>query len=136
MWVGATANVTPGRSHYSVIGGEGWEEVADYALEWAEANAKHPAAITGHFPAKSIRPPCSSVSAPAVKYLRWTEEVLRMGSDDPGALGFAAGLQPGEELVYLLADDLLALQQGVAHALDDRALFAQDRLYLLAGLGE
>jgi pimeloyl-ACP methyl ester carboxylesterase len=28
-----------GRSHYSVIGGEGWEEVADYALEWAEANA-------------------------------------------------------------------------------------------------
>jgi pimeloyl-ACP methyl ester carboxylesterase len=24
-----------GRSHYSVIGGEGWEEVADYALEWA-----------------------------------------------------------------------------------------------------
>jgi pimeloyl-ACP methyl ester carboxylesterase len=33
-----------GRSHYSVIGGEGWEEVADYALEWAEANAvKQPA---------------------------------------------------------------------------------------------
>jgi pimeloyl-ACP methyl ester carboxylesterase len=28
-----------GRSHYSVIGDEGWEEVADYALEWAEANA-------------------------------------------------------------------------------------------------
>ena len=28
-----------GRSHYSVIGGEGWEEVADYALDWAEANA-------------------------------------------------------------------------------------------------
>jgi len=28
-----------GRSHYSVIGGEGWEEVADYALEWAEAKA-------------------------------------------------------------------------------------------------
>jgi pimeloyl-ACP methyl ester carboxylesterase len=28
-----------GRSHYSVIGGEGWEEVADYALQWAEANA-------------------------------------------------------------------------------------------------
>jgi pimeloyl-ACP methyl ester carboxylesterase len=28
-----------GRSHYSVIGGEGWEEVADYALEWAEAHA-------------------------------------------------------------------------------------------------
>src|ERR687893_994524 len=33
-----------GRSHYSVIGGEGWEEVADYALEWAEANATRPAA--------------------------------------------------------------------------------------------
>ena len=33
-----------GRSHYSVIGGEGWEEVADYALEWAtEHAATHPA---------------------------------------------------------------------------------------------
>jgi pimeloyl-ACP methyl ester carboxylesterase len=29
----------PGRSHYSVIGHNGWEEIADYALEWAEANA-------------------------------------------------------------------------------------------------
>ena len=28
-----------GRSHYSVIGGEGWEEVADYALEWAVQHA-------------------------------------------------------------------------------------------------
>jgi pimeloyl-ACP methyl ester carboxylesterase len=28
----------PGRSHY-IVGQEGWEEVADYALEWAEANA-------------------------------------------------------------------------------------------------
>src|SRR5215211_7084273 len=60
----------------------------------------------------------------------------RKVSDDPGALGFSAGLQPGEEFVYLLADDLLALQQGVAHALDDGALLAQDRLYLLARLGE
>ena len=25
----------PGRAHYSVIGGPGWEEVADYALDWA-----------------------------------------------------------------------------------------------------
>lgn len=25
----------PGRTHYSVIGGPGWEEVADYALAWA-----------------------------------------------------------------------------------------------------
>jgi hypothetical protein len=33
-----------GRSHYSVIGGEGWEEVADYAFEWAVENAKRPAA--------------------------------------------------------------------------------------------
>jgi pimeloyl-ACP methyl ester carboxylesterase len=33
-----------GRSHYSVIGGEGWEEVADYALDWAvEHAAKQPA---------------------------------------------------------------------------------------------
>jgi hypothetical protein len=31
--------VTEGRSHYT-LGLEGWEEVADYALEWAEANAK------------------------------------------------------------------------------------------------
>jgi pimeloyl-ACP methyl ester carboxylesterase len=29
----------PGRSHYSVIGGDGWEEVADYALEWATKHA-------------------------------------------------------------------------------------------------
>src|SRR5829696_8550563 len=29
----------PGRSHYSVIGGEGWEEVADYALDWAVEHA-------------------------------------------------------------------------------------------------
>lgn len=28
-----------GRSHYSVIGGEGWEEVADYALDWAVEHA-------------------------------------------------------------------------------------------------
>ena len=27
-----------GRSHYTV-GEDGWEEVADYALEWAEAHA-------------------------------------------------------------------------------------------------
>src|SRR5919112_1799437 len=33
----------PGRSHYTV-GPDGWEEVADYALEWAEANATQPAA--------------------------------------------------------------------------------------------
>jgi pimeloyl-ACP methyl ester carboxylesterase len=33
----------PGRSHYTV-GQDGWKEVADYALEWAEANATRPAA--------------------------------------------------------------------------------------------
>jgi pimeloyl-ACP methyl ester carboxylesterase len=32
-----------GRSYYSVIGGEGWEEVADYALEWAVEHAQRPA---------------------------------------------------------------------------------------------
>jgi len=31
-----------GRSHYTV-GQEGWEEVADYALEWAVENANRPA---------------------------------------------------------------------------------------------
>lgn len=25
----------PGRAHFSIIGGEGWEEVADHALDWA-----------------------------------------------------------------------------------------------------
>jgi pimeloyl-ACP methyl ester carboxylesterase len=25
----------PGRTHYSVVAGKGWEEVADYALDWA-----------------------------------------------------------------------------------------------------
>src|SRR5215212_9628810 len=34
----------PWRSHHSVIGGDGWEEIADYALEWAVENAKRPAA--------------------------------------------------------------------------------------------
>src|ERR687892_2131810 len=34
----------PGRSHYTV-GQDGWEEVADYALEWAVDNAKHPAGL-------------------------------------------------------------------------------------------
>src|SRR3712207_724658 len=57
-------------------------------------------------------------------------------SDYPGALGLSAGLEPGEEPFYLLADDLLALEQGVAHALDYRALLAQQILYLLARLGE
>jgi hypothetical protein len=28
-----------GLSHYSVIGHDGWEEVADYALEWATEHA-------------------------------------------------------------------------------------------------
>jgi pimeloyl-ACP methyl ester carboxylesterase len=32
-----------GRSHYTV-GQDGWEEVADHALEWARANATRPAA--------------------------------------------------------------------------------------------
>ena len=33
----------PGRAHFTV-GQEGWEEVADYALEWAVEHAKRPAA--------------------------------------------------------------------------------------------
>ena len=33
-----------GRSHYTV-GQDGWEEVADYALEWAVDHAKHPAGV-------------------------------------------------------------------------------------------
>jgi pimeloyl-ACP methyl ester carboxylesterase len=33
----------PGRSHYTV-GQDGWEEVADYALQWAVEHAKRPAA--------------------------------------------------------------------------------------------
>ena len=33
----------PGRSHYT-LGQDGWEEVADYALDWAEANARTDAA--------------------------------------------------------------------------------------------
>ena len=33
----------PGRSHYTV-GQDGWEEVADYALNWAVEHAKRPAA--------------------------------------------------------------------------------------------
>src|SRR5919202_5383482 len=48
----------------------------------------------------------------------------------------AAGLELGEELVYLLTENLLALQEGVTHALDDLVLLAQERLDLLPGLGE
>ena len=33
----------PERSHYTV-GQDGWEEVADYALEWAVEHTKRPAA--------------------------------------------------------------------------------------------
>jgi pimeloyl-ACP methyl ester carboxylesterase len=38
----------PGRAHYSIIAGKGWEEVADYALEWAVrmANSVSTAAST------------------------------------------------------------------------------------------
>ncbi|HTZ87701.1 MAG TPA: alpha/beta hydrolase, partial [Solirubrobacteraceae bacterium] len=34
----------PGRSHYT-LGQEGWEEVADYALDWALSHAAQPAAV-------------------------------------------------------------------------------------------
>src|SRR5215211_4285866 len=46
------------------------------------------------------------------------------------------GLEVGEELVYLFADDLLALQEGVADAFDHGALLAQEVFYLLAGPGK
>ena len=39
---------------------------------------------------------------PTLEGVRWTV------SDDPGALTLSAGLELGEEPVYLLADDLLA----------------------------
>ena len=32
----------PGRDHYSVIAGPGWEEVADYAIDWAERQLATP----------------------------------------------------------------------------------------------
>jgi len=34
----------PGRSHYT-LGQEGWEDVADYALDWAVSHATEPAAV-------------------------------------------------------------------------------------------
>jgi pimeloyl-ACP methyl ester carboxylesterase len=34
----------PGRSHYT-CGERGWEQVADYALEWARANATRPGGV-------------------------------------------------------------------------------------------
>jgi pimeloyl-ACP methyl ester carboxylesterase len=36
----------PGRAHYSVIAGKGWEEVADYALDWAVRASSHSASVT------------------------------------------------------------------------------------------
>jgi pimeloyl-ACP methyl ester carboxylesterase len=32
----------PGRAHYSIIGGKGWEEVADFALDWATRVQSNP----------------------------------------------------------------------------------------------
>ncbi|MCI4354276.1 MAG: lipase family protein, partial [Thermoplasmata archaeon] len=32
----------PGRNHFGVLGGPGWEEIADYALEWAERQLARP----------------------------------------------------------------------------------------------
>src|SRR5215204_260048 len=43
------------------------------------------------------------------------------------------GFEVGEELVYLVADDLFSLQEGVADAFDHGALLAQEGFYLLAG---
>lgn len=38
----------PGRAHYSIIGAKGWEEVADYALDWAvKARAASPSPVEG-----------------------------------------------------------------------------------------
>jgi pimeloyl-ACP methyl ester carboxylesterase len=37
----------PGRAHYSVIAGKGWEEVADYALEWALSAARRDSEVAG-----------------------------------------------------------------------------------------
>src|SRR5215210_1851196 len=46
----------------------------------------------------------------------------------------ASGVEIGEEPIYLVADDLLALQERVADALDHGALLAQEVFYLLAHL--
>src|SRR5215210_8785922 len=48
----------------------------------------------------------------------------------------ASGVEIGEEPIYLVADDLLALQERVADALDHGALLAQEVFYLLAGFCE
>ena len=45
----------PGRSHYTV-GQDGWEEVADYALDWAVEHAKRPpAAAARSWPSRRSR---------------------------------------------------------------------------------
>ncbi len=71
-----------------------------------------------------------SIVKPGFEGVRWVV------SDDPGALALLTSLKLSEELVYPFADDLLALQQGVAHALDYCAPLAQQVLNLLASLGE
>ena len=60
-----------GRSHYSVIAGPGWEEVADYALEWALQES--PSAVK----APPVQPGAPSSSAP----LRLRDE--RGGAESP-----------------------------------------------------
>lgn len=47
----------PGRTHFSVIGGKGWEEVADYAINWVEQHI-------GTFNLNGRREPAYAVATP------------------------------------------------------------------------
>lgn len=56
----------PGRAHYSVIAGPGWEEVADYALDWAiRASGSQAATATSSEATAAPEPPWDGTVAPA-----------------------------------------------------------------------
>jgi hypothetical protein len=45
---GGSDHIVPpgtGRTNYYTVGQDGWEEVADYALDWASSHAGTPAAV-------------------------------------------------------------------------------------------
>jgi pimeloyl-ACP methyl ester carboxylesterase len=55
-----------GRCHYSVVAGSGWEEVADFTLDWAEGVLGIPNSGSAA-PATATREQIESIKAPAVR---------------------------------------------------------------------
>ena len=52
----------PGRAHYSIIAGPGWEEIADYALDWAVRVQNFSPSPAATPPASTVRPMVAPLS--------------------------------------------------------------------------